>query len=85
MAVDSFIDPYLKEEACRTFLSCVFRLCDPGQAEVCYLTVQGVTDQDVGRTHVSVDEVLLLDVGHSLSYLSYLKIRKRALETGLFI
>lgn len=52
-----------------TFLSRVLGLDDPGQAKVCDLAVQGFINQDVGCTHVPVDVVLLLDVGHALSYL----------------
>lgn len=52
-----------------TFLSGVLRLDDPGQAKVCDLAVQGFVHQDVGRAHVPVDVVLLLDVGHALGYL----------------
>lgn len=55
-----------------TFLGCVLRLDDPGQAKVCYLAVQSFTDQDVGCTHVSVDVVLPLDVSHAFSDLSFL-------------
>lgn len=52
-----------------TFLSCVLGLDDPGQAKVCDLAVQGFVNQDVGCAHVPVDVILLLDVGHALSYL----------------
>lgn len=55
-----------------TFLGCVLRLDDPGQAKVCYLAVQSLTDQDVGCTHVSVDVVLPLNVSHAFSDLSFL-------------
>lgn len=54
-----------------TFLSRVLRLDDPGQAKVCYFAVQGLIDQNVSCTYVSVDVVLLLDVRHAFGYLSY--------------